>query len=125
MTTRLSITAALAALLVALVLAPGGAAGKSARSACDISGQEQELGASYVTSVKVRNVGCGKGLRVTKAYNECRKDNGGPGSRNCPGQVKGYSCNTNVLAESSAQFDAKFTCKKGNKRVKGTYTQNI
>ena len=125
MTTRLSITAALAALLVALALAPGGAAGKSARSACNISGKERDLGASYVTSVKVHNTSCRKGLKVTKAYNECRKDHGGPKSRKCPGRAEGFKCDTNVLAESSAQFDAKFKCTKGSKKVTGTYTQNI
>ena len=108
-----------------LALAPSAAATKSPRSACDISGQEQDLGASYVTSLRARNTSCGKAIKVTIAYNECRKANGGPGSRNCPGKASGFSCSTNVVAESSAQFDAKFSCHRGDKKVKGTYTQNF
>jgi hypothetical protein len=119
----ISLTCAAAAAILAL--APAAGTAKQARSACDISGKEQDLGASYVTSVKARNVGCGKALKVVIAYNECRKDNGGSDSRNCPDRVRGYSCNTRVLAESPAQFDAKFNCKNGDKKVKGTYTQNI
>ncbi len=108
-----------------LALAPGANAAKSPRGACSIAGQEQDLGASYVTSLKARNTSCGKAIKVTIAYNQCRKANGGPGSRSCPGRAKGFSCSTNVLAESSAQFDAKFTCRRGDKKVKGTYTQNF
>lgn len=120
-------TFATVALVAALLAAPasGSDEAKSPRSACDISGQEQSLGASYVTSLKVRNTSCGKGVKVVIAYNACRKANGGANSRNCPGTAKGFRCVTKVLAESPAQFNAKFDCRRGDKQVKGTYTQNI
>src|SRR3954454_11048536 len=70
-----------AALLAASFAQTGGAspvAHASAFSACDISGQQQNLGASYVTSLKVQGVGCTKGKKVIKAYHRCRHQSGGP-----------------------------------------------
>lgn len=122
--TRISIAPILAALaLAAFAAGPSGAGAAEAqkRGACDISGQQTELGASYVTSVKARKVGCSKALKVVKAYHKCRKDNGGRDGR-C-GRVKGYSC-SEKRESSPSQYNAKAKCKKGGKKVVQTYTQN-
>lgn len=120
---RTLFAAALAALALAAMTAVPGGAGASAekRGACDISGIQTELGASYVTSVKARNVGCSKALNVVKAYHKCRKDNGGRDGR-CGG-VKGYSC-SEKRESSPSQYNAKAKCEKGDKKVVQTYTQN-
>ena len=97
------------------------AAGK--RAACDISGQQTDLGASYVTSLKVKNTSCKKGAKVIKAYHQCRKDNGGADGR-CHSRVEGFKCEEGSRESTPAQYNAKVKCKKGAKKVKSTYTQN-
>src|SRR5215475_14560776 len=70
-TLRRVISAAIVmAALTAAVLAQSGGASPVAHaasySACDISGQQQNLGASYVTSLKVQGVGCTKAEKVIR-----------------------------------------------------------
>lgn len=93
------------------------------RAGCDISGQETDLGASYVTSLKVKNTSCKKGAKVIKAYHQCRKANGGADGR-CRSRVEGYKCEEGDRESTPAQYSAKVKCKKGEKKVKSTYTQN-
>lgn len=104
---------------LAIIGSPAGA--RQARGACDISGQEQSMGASYVTSLKTHGTDCRTGKKVVKAYNRCR----GAAGHGCNDKVKGYGCSTKVLEESPAQFDAKVRCTKGNRKVKFTFTQNV
>jgi hypothetical protein len=96
-------------------------------SACDISGKQQALGASYVTSLKVQGVGCAKGEKVIKAYHQCRHANGGPAG-NCPDKVLGFSCKDGKRqGVPNVQYNATAKCHKvtaPDKRVKSTYTQN-
>jgi hypothetical protein len=118
----IAVSCALAAAL-ALVLIAGTAQASDAKQpqrACDISGQEQDLGASYVTSLKVEGTDCHTGKKVVKGYNRCR----GVSGRECSEKVKGFKCHTRVLEESPAQFDAKVNCKRGGDTVKFSYTQN-
>jgi hypothetical protein len=123
--TRGLIVLAVAAVVIAAAAAgPAGASSgdrAAKRGACDISGQQQDLGASYVTSVKARHVGCGKALKVVKAYHKCRKDNGGRDGH-C-GSVKGYEC-SEKRETAPSQYNAKAKCTKGSKKVVQTYTQN-
>ena len=118
---------ALALALVAVIALPasarsGGESGPAAkRAACDISGQQQDLGTSYVTSLKARNMGCKKAKNLVKAYHQCRHDNGGADGK-CNG-VSGYSCNEDRETAPS-QFNAKAVCKKGGRKFVQTYTQN-
>lgn len=100
------------------------AAAASATRDCDISGEQTELGASYVTSLKVENTSCRKGKKVVKAYHQCRKDNGGRNGY-CNHRVKGFNCNEGDReGVPGVQYSAKVRCKDGDKRVKHTYTQN-
>ena len=95
--------------------------------ACDISGQQQNLGASYVTSLKVQGVSCAKGEKVIKAYHQCRHQSGGAAG-NCSGTVLGFSCKDGKrTGVPNVQYNATAKCHKltnPSKRVKSRYTQN-
>lgn len=101
---------------------PGAAAAVSFKR-CDISGQQTKLGASYVTSLKVSSVSCRKGKKVIKAYHRCRKAKGGGVCGN-PG--KGFRCKEGKrVGVPDVQYSATVKCRKGKKRVKSAYTQNV
>jgi hypothetical protein len=121
----------LAAVLLGLALAGTGGASPSAHvasfSACDISGREQNLGASYVTSLKVQGVSCTKGEKVIRGYHQCRHANGGPAGT-CPDKVLGFACKDGARqGVPNVQYNATAKCHKAtdrDKRIKSTYTQN-
>ena len=112
--------------ICALAAIPAGAkqaSGGAAKSGCSLSADEQRhLGASYVYTLKVKNLSCDKGKRLVKKYHACRHDNGGATGK-C-NSVKGYSCNEKVLDSSPQQFSAKATCKKASKKFKQTFAEN-
>ena len=118
-------TSALLALvaLLALATASGAVAGSPAVHAagnCHLSSYEQRhLGASYVTSLRVKKTSCSKGKGVVKAFNSCR----GSARGHCTHRVKGYACNEH-RSGISVQFDSTVNCSNGSKRVHFTYTQN-
>jgi hypothetical protein len=113
------------------LFAPAGGASPIARAAsfspCDISGQEQDLGASYVTSLKVQGVSCTKAEKVIKAYHRCRHRSGGPAGT-CSDTLFGFQCKDGKrTGVPNVQYDATTKCRKaGNsaKRIKSRYTQN-
>jgi hypothetical protein len=117
--------------LIAGGLAQAGDASPVAHTAsfspCDISGQQQNLGASYVTSLKVQGVGCAKGEKVIKAYHQCRHQAGGPAGT-CSATVLGFKCKDgNRTGVPNVQYNATAKCHKvsnASKRVKSRYTQN-
>lgn len=111
--------------LLALAVAGAGlahAAGPTAHAArgCNISGKERKLGATYVTTVRVRNLSCSDGVSLTKSYHACRRRGNG---RSCSG-FSGYKCTQRVLAKAKTQYDAKAECTKGSKVFSQVYTQN-
>jgi hypothetical protein len=129
-------TKSIAGALVAIGLIAGGlaqtgtaspTAHSSSFSACDISGQQQNLGASYVTSLKVQFITCARGEKVIKAYHQCRHQSGGAAG-NCGGTVLGFSCKDGKrTGVPNVQYNATAKCHKANnpaKRVKSSYTQN-
>jgi hypothetical protein len=117
--------------LMAAILAPGSAAAPVAHTAsfspCDINGQQQNLGASYVTSLKVQGVSCAKGEKVIKAYHQCRHQTGGPAGT-CGATLLGFKCKDGKRnGVPNVQYDATAKCHKvsnASKRVKSSYTQN-
>jgi len=117
--------------LTALISAPSGGASPVAHEAgfspCDISGQQQNLGASYVTSLKVQGVSCAKGEKVIKAYHQCRHQSGGPAG-NCSQTLFGFKCKDGRrTGVPNVQYDATAKCRKksnSSKRIKSSYTQN-
>ena len=129
-------TKSIAGVLVAIGLIAGGLAQvggaspiaqKSSFSPCDINGKQQDLGASYVTSLKVQGVSCAKGEKVIKAYHQCRHQNGGPDG-NCSDTLLGFKCKDGKrTGVPNVQYNATARCHKASnasKRVKSRYTQN-
>ena len=94
---------------------------------CDISGQQQDLGASYVTSLKVQGVSCVKAEKVIKAYHQCRHQTGGPAGT-CGATLNGFKCKDGKrTGVPNVQYNATAKCHKvsnASKRVKSRYTQN-
>jgi len=117
--------------VVAAALAPSGSAAPVAQTAsfspCDINGKQQDLGASYVTSMKVQGVSCTKGEKVIKAYHQCRHQAGGPAGT-CGATLFRFKCKDGRrTGVPNVQYNATAKCHKASnasKRVKSRYTQN-
>jgi hypothetical protein len=103
------------------------AAHASSFTPCNISGKQQQLGASYVTSLKVQGVSCAKAEKVIKAYHRCRHENGGPAGT-CGAAQLGFKCKDGKrTGVPDVQYNATAKCHKASnpsKRVKSRYTQN-
>lgn len=120
----LAAIAALGASSAGAAAADGGAGAMSKKADCKLTVDEGEsLGASYVTPLAVKNTSCGKGMKVVKAFNQCRKANGGADGR-CKSKVLGYKCEEGKRTSSPAQYSADVVCKNGSKKVVFSYTQN-
>jgi hypothetical protein len=113
------------------LLAQTGSASPVAQAAsfapCNINGKQQQLGASYVTSLKVQGVTCTKAEKLIKAYHQCRHENGGPAGT-CGDTLLGFKCNDGKrTGVPNVQYNATAKCHKvsnPSKRVKSRYTQN-
>lgn len=124
---------ALATLVVFALTAVGGCGGddssnettSAALTDCNISGKQQDLGASYVTSIQVAKVSCGQAEKVVAAYHRCRQQNGGAGGT-CTAAVLGFDCSEGQRqAVPGVQFNATADCHKGDAEIKSSYTQNF
>jgi hypothetical protein len=94
-------------------------------SSCDINGKQQNLGASYVTSIDVSGVSCGQAEKVVTAYHQCRQSNGGAGGT-CDTAVMGFTCTEGARQSvPGVQFNASADCRKGDAEIKSSYTQNF
>ncbi len=118
-------------MLVAAALAGcgGGSSGSTSTAAaltsCNINGKQQNLGASYVTSIQVGGVSCGQAEKVVVAYHHCRLQNGGAGGT-CTTAVEGFDCTEGARQSvPGVQFNATADCRKGGAEIKSTYTQNF
>jgi hypothetical protein len=113
----------LLAALVLLAAAPGGSAA-AALKPCSIRGKEQKLGATYVTTLKVRGVSCATGQRVVKAFQSCRRAKAVDG--HCTRKVLEYACSEKRPADETipTQFTGHVTCKRATRRVAFVYQQN-
>ncbi len=97
----------------------------AALSSCNINGRQQNLGASYVTSVQVAGVSCGQAEKVVVAYHHCRLQNGGAGGT-CKTAVEGFDCTEGARQSvPGVQYIATADCRKGDAEIKSTYTQNF
>jgi len=123
---------ALALPLCAALIAGCGGGGSSSSSTsaaaltpCDINGKQQDLGASYVTSIEVAKVSCTQAEKVVVAYHQCRLANGGAGGT-CNSQVMGFTCTEGGRQSvPGVQYNATADCRKGDAEIKSTYTQNF
>ena len=87
--------------------------------------KQQDLGASYVTSIQVGGVSCGQAEKVVVAYHHCRLQNGGAGGT-CTTAVEGFDCTEGARQSvPGVQFNATADCRKGDAEIKSTYTQNF
>ena len=79
----------------------------------------------YTTSLAVRHTSCAKGKAVVKGYTKCRYKHGGLNGH-CPNRVKKFKCGEGkrTLAPH-IQYSVKVSCKRGSKRVKFSYTQQV
>jgi hypothetical protein len=113
------------ALLGALFVCSGASAEKAGPTPCKLTAHDQRtLGASYVTSLKVKGTTCAKGKSVTLSFNQCRTAGGKPQGK-CNHKVGHYSCTERRYdAVPSVQYSSKVTCVWGQRRVLSTYTQN-
>ncbi|HEY6637359.1 MAG TPA: hypothetical protein VIZ61_06710 [Solirubrobacterales bacterium] len=97
----------------------------TALSSCDINGKQQNLGASYVTTIEVAKVSCARAEKVVVAYHGCRRKNGGAGGT-CDTAVMGFSCTEGPRQSvPGVQFNATADCRKGDAEIKSAYTQNF
>jgi hypothetical protein len=127
----LGLAGALAVSAVAFVGCGGGGSSDegststAALSQCNINGKQQDLGASYVTSIEVATVSCGQAEKVVTAYHHCRQANGGAGG-NCETPVQGFTCTEGERQSvPGVQYNATVDCKKAGAEIKSTYTQNF
>jgi hypothetical protein len=125
---RLALLIALGAALIA-GCGGGGSSDTTSTSAslssCDINGRQQDLGASYVTSIEVAKVSCDQAEKVVLAYHHCRLQNGGAGGT-CKTAVAGFDCTEGARQSvPGVQFNATADCRKGDAEIKSTYTQNF
>ena len=104
--------AAVAALAAAAPTAPAGPTATASKS-CGLKGYYSSLGASYVYRLSVRGISCRAGRSNVKAYNACRRRNGGARGR-CS-SVRGYTCSESRRS-SRFQFDASASCHTSTRR---------
>ena len=130
---RFLIPLLLLALAAAVVGCGGGGDGNDTTQAtsasnlsrCDINGKQRNLGASYVTSIEVAGVSCGRAEKVVTAYHGCRQTNGGAGGT-CDTAVMGFQCTEGPRQSvPGVQFNATADCRKGDAEIKSSYTQNF
>jgi hypothetical protein len=102
-----------------------GSTSTAALRSCDINGKQQNLGASYVTTIEVAKVSCAQAEKVVVAYHGCRRKNGGAGGT-CDTAVLGFSCTEGPRQSvPGVQFNATADCRKGDAEIKSSYTQNF
>jgi hypothetical protein len=113
--------ACVAALTAALALIPTGSA---SAGACNIHGQEQSFGPTYITSLRVTGTSCRRGKQVVRAFHACRRAHGGIKRGRCPYRISvlGYHCREK-RGSIPTQVTGKVTCRRGTARVIHTYTQ--
>jgi hypothetical protein len=102
-----------------------GSTSTASLSSCNINGKQQNLGASYVTTIQVAKVDCAQAEKVVMAYHECRRQNGGAGGT-CDTPVMGFNCTEGPRQSvPGVQFNAIADCHKGDAEIKSSYTQNF
>ena len=128
---RLIVSLTVAALALA-ALAVGGAASASLPTAsasarsCSVDSHGGAYGKDmYVLALKVRHTTCSKGKRVIRAYTDCRHQHGGLNGR-CPNRVLHYRCHEGERTVAPhIQYTVDVGCRRGDRRILFTYTQQI
>jgi hypothetical protein len=92
-----------------------------AATRCSLKKDGRKLGTTYVTKLTVTSVTCAKGKTVVKAFQRCRRSNGGVSGR-CTTSVQGYRC-TETRDTIPTQFVSRASCRSGSRAIRFTYTQ--
>jgi hypothetical protein len=94
-----------------------------AASTCNISGEEESLGPTYVTYLGVSGgATCKQGKRLVRAFYRCRVKHGSGVSGHCSG-VEGFRCTEDRYATIAVQYDSHVLCTRGGERIRHDYTQ--
>jgi hypothetical protein len=127
-TLKLATTIAAAALATAALAAPGAAANSaaSASKSCNISGHQRDYGHNmYLDALSASHTSCRTGRKVLKGYTKCRYKHGGLNGH-CPNRVMRYKCGEGKRTIAPhIQYSVNVACKRGSKRIKFTYTQQV
>jgi ribonuclease I len=126
---RLIVSLTLAALALAALTMGGASAGAptaTASRACSVSSHGGAYGKDmYVLDLSVRHTTCRKGKRVIRAYTDCRHQHGGLNGR-CPNRVLHYRCHEGERTVAPhIQYTVEVGCRRGDRRIRFTYTQQI
>ncbi|MEA2285646.1 MAG: hypothetical protein QOJ21_1689 [Solirubrobacteraceae bacterium] len=89
---------------------------------CNVKRDGRKLGATYVTSLRATGLACPKAKSVVKAFNACRRANGGAGG-SCTASVQGFRCSERRGPAIPTQYSSSVTCKSGARAVRFVYTQ--
>ena len=117
---RALLATAAGAMLAALAFATGAPA--AGATTCDVRKDGRKLGTTYVTSLKVSHVSCVTAKRLVKAFQACRRANGGV-SGHCNKRVSGYRCTERRGDSIPTQYSAKVNCTRFPRHVRFSYTQ--
>jgi hypothetical protein len=126
---RLIVSLTLAAIALAALMIGGASAGAptaTASRACSVSSHGGAYGKDmYVLDLSVRHTTCRKGKRVIRAYTDCRHQHGGLNGR-CPNRVLHYRCHEGERTVAPhIQYTVEVGCRRGDRRIRFTYTQQI
>jgi hypothetical protein len=121
--TAVLMPALLLALLAALVRPAAGSARSAAKpQSCNIASVAHALGPTTVSSLRVTNVACPKGIAIVKAFHKCRTSHGKAG--HCVQLVQGYACQEQ-RHNFPTEIEGSVVCKKGTAVVSHKYVQTL
>jgi hypothetical protein len=107
-------------LIAAAMVFPAGAEAKK----CNTPDEPRALGPTYVTGQTVIGVSCRDGRGLIRRWDECRRRNGGKDGR-CRRPGFNFTCREARFNKSKTSYDSRVRCRRGDDRVKFTYTQFI
>jgi hypothetical protein len=113
--------------LVVLAMTIGAQSAQSASySNCSLSESQQDPPGTKPTynstPLKKKNTSCKTARKVLKSFHKCRAKR----SAVCSHKIRTHwTCSGHRTSTSDTVFYGTFTCKWGNRRVKGSYGQNI
>lgn len=122
---------ALTAFVVLGALAVIGLVGAQAAAAktrgCKAPSSPAGLKGGYFTELRATNVSCKRARRLVMSYYKCRRKRGGIRGTCNNRTVNGLKCRESRPAslQLDTQINARVTCKKGRRKVRHSYQQNL
>lgn len=110
------------AVLAAAALALTFGAQDAAAATCKLSSKEKDVRAkpTYNFTLTQTGTSCATAKKVMKGYHACRSKS----SVKCSKKVASkWRCTARKSSMITTQFDARYTCSWGKRRVRGTYQQ--